>query len=204
MKPLPQEPGVYTITHTPTGHFYIGSTGNLRARITNHKSTLRNSRHGNSNLQAAFTAVENIEVTAIPTDSVKAAKDAEQELLDIFLQNPLCCNIGNGASSTWLPGNVPEDVRELARAANIGNCNGKGHAVTDEMRDAVRKTNTGLRRSEETLKRMSESNIRRTVSISGVEYKCARDAAIAMGVTGDYIRNRIYSTLPQWADWMYV
>ena len=45
---------VYAIRHKPTGRIYVGSTGNLEARIATHMSKLRNHKHPCRAMQADF------------------------------------------------------------------------------------------------------------------------------------------------------
>jgi group I intron endonuclease len=51
---IPDSSGIYRITCTTTGKFYIGSAINLRKRLYEHFRTLRLSTHSNSKMQHAF------------------------------------------------------------------------------------------------------------------------------------------------------
>lgn len=51
---IPATSGIYRITCTPTGKFYIGSAKNLRRRFRDHFSYLQRNAHGNSKLQRAW------------------------------------------------------------------------------------------------------------------------------------------------------
>lgn len=51
-----ERPGVYTITHLPTGRRYVGSTKNLSKRWSAHRRKLRDGTHGNPLLQTAWTS----------------------------------------------------------------------------------------------------------------------------------------------------
>ena len=46
--------GIYKITNTVNNNCYIGSSFNVKGRIANHKSMLKNDKHPNKHLQAAF------------------------------------------------------------------------------------------------------------------------------------------------------
>jgi group I intron endonuclease len=54
MTAFPETSGIYKITCTVTGKFYIGSTANLRKRLYEHFRTLRHNIHSNPKLQYAF------------------------------------------------------------------------------------------------------------------------------------------------------
>lgn len=53
--PLDEECGVYRITNTANGKFYVGSSVNMRYRQYTHLSWLRKGRHENGYLQRAFS-----------------------------------------------------------------------------------------------------------------------------------------------------
>ncbi len=55
MTPIPNASGIYRITNTINGKFYIGSAVNLRIRWKNHLNTLRHTTHKNPKLQRAFS-----------------------------------------------------------------------------------------------------------------------------------------------------
>lgn len=49
------EAGIYSITHKPTGHVYIGQANCIRRRWANHKRDLTNGTHHNRALQRLWT-----------------------------------------------------------------------------------------------------------------------------------------------------
>lgn len=51
---IPAASGIYRITCTSTGKFYIGSATNLRRRYSDHFTALRRNTHTNQKLQRAF------------------------------------------------------------------------------------------------------------------------------------------------------
>jgi group I intron endonuclease len=53
---LPKTPGIYKITNTVNGRFYIGSAVNLARRWTEHQQKLRRGKHANSHLQRSWLA----------------------------------------------------------------------------------------------------------------------------------------------------
>lgn len=46
-KHMPPRPGVYRLTNSATGEFYIGGSSNMRDRCKQHSDGLRNGTHGN-------------------------------------------------------------------------------------------------------------------------------------------------------------
>lgn len=49
------EIGIYCIKNTCNGHCYIGQSGRIPRRFTEHKTKLRKGRHRNQRLQKAWT-----------------------------------------------------------------------------------------------------------------------------------------------------
>lgn len=127
----------YKITDTRSGTFYVGSTNNLDRRLREHRQRLTSRRHPNENLQRGFSDWNNVEVEYIATASEIQSKKIEQSLIDFHQGDPDCANIGTGSVLLW-SGGMPEETREKIREAN-----------------------TGLVRSDESRRRISEAAKRR-------------------------------------------
>lgn len=54
MERMFERPAVYLIEHTATGRVYVGSTSNLSKRWSRHRQELRDGKHRNRHLQAAW------------------------------------------------------------------------------------------------------------------------------------------------------
>ena len=97
--------GIYKITNTITDHFYIGSAVNLQRRKTRHFSELRNHKHNNRRLQAAwdkygeaafvFTVIESV-------DDRAELYAAEDKWLAGHVGTSYCYNLGMAAISPML------------------------------------------------------------------------------------------------------
>lgn len=76
--------GVYRITNTRNGHFYVGSSKNIGKRITQHKVDLRRNAHHSPYLQRAWNKYgeESFEFSLIEECSIDDALDREQYYLD--------------------------------------------------------------------------------------------------------------------------
>ncbi len=73
--PNKEQGGIYKITNTATGDFYIGQSKDLRTRIYSHKNYLERGKHHNQRLQADWTeygnsnfVFETIETVENPAD----------------------------------------------------------------------------------------------------------------------------------------
>lgn len=206
MDHIPSCPGSYKITHRESGFFYVGSSNNIRGRIKHHIGCLRRGTHVNKAFQQAFVSTDLLDVEIHPFETLMQARDSEQEMIDKYLNDSLCCNVGTGAHGTWKKGMMPFSLRETNRLKGLGNQYAKGHIVSDEVKDAVRRANTGKIRSAETLARMSEARaaIKKPVDIEGVRYGCVKEAAVALGLSRETIRSRLVSPNPRFVDWLFV
>lgn len=200
MTKLSSAPGAYVITHNPSGRFYIGSSGNVRARINQHYHLLRHDKHPSGRLQEVFTNTDDITIDVTPAPDKDGAFESEQAILDARFSDPLCCNNAPGARTLWKDG-MPEEQRRL-RSDKM-----KGHSVSDHVRESVRKANTGLKRSPETLQRMREAKAEQAakqsipVIVNGVEYKSNKEAIEKLGINKRTLTKRLNSDDPKWADW---
>src|SRR5690606_26998263 len=94
--------GVYKITNTVNGKFYIGSAGVFKDRIDEHLRALKNNTHANIILQRAWNAkpslfyVEFIKV-ADPKFSREKIYEMEQKALDKLYDKDMCYNISKDA-----------------------------------------------------------------------------------------------------------
>src|SRR5689334_12150640 len=93
IQPPPETSGIYRITCTVTGKFYIGSALNLYSRWANHFSSLRRNVHGNPKLQNAFNkygedafAFDILELVLIP-EMLTAREQHWFEKLNPFGEN---------------------------------------------------------------------------------------------------------------------
>lgn len=87
--------GVYKLTDPDTGVFYIGSTGDLKKRLTQHKSDLKAKRHHSVRFQKHHGKPEKVnwvaEMVFIAEDR-EAAYDLEDRFLKENADNPLLLN----------------------------------------------------------------------------------------------------------------
>lgn len=206
MNHIPRCPGSYKITHTESGFFYVGSSKNVKGRIRQHLCSLMRGDHINQVFQDAFISLEKLKIEFNAFETIDEARDSEQTMIDLHIGTPLCCNVGNGARSTWQKGAAPAFMIEHNREKSRGNQYAKGHVVSEEVKAAVRAANTGLIRSKETLDKMSASKagLKRAMMINGVTYAGSREASIALGLSKETIRSRVLSTSPVFAGWVFI
>jgi predicted GIY-YIG superfamily endonuclease len=120
-------PAAYTLTHIPTGKFYIGSSKDVHARISRHKYNLNQGIHVTSELQNTYTGWDDMEVAVFETNTVEEALQMEQHGLDCHLGSSLCCNHYSEAENTRsenkqavsINGVIYGSISDAAKALNI-------------------------------------------------------------------------------------
>lgn len=133
--------GIYKITNSENDHFYIGSSVNLTRRKARHFSELRNNRHNNKHLQAAWNKYGEPAFTFAVVEFVEDVGQlhvAEDRWLAGHVGASYCYNIGMAAISPMLglsgPLSPTYGYRHTAEAkAKIGSA-GKGRKVSAEAR----------------------------------------------------------------------
>jgi predicted GIY-YIG superfamily endonuclease len=193
-------PGAYMITHCATGLFYIGSTGNLWKRKSEHEALLRHGRHHASKLQEAFSQSTMMTYTYWYSADAEQARIWEQQLLDWYWGNPLLINVGFVAAAPATGRPVTEHQREVASLTH------RGKVVTDDQKEKMRQSRAAFLETPEgiALRDKYKTLMRKRVSIDGVVYSCAQEAAEKLGLTIDKITYRITRSANPNPNWFYV
>lgn len=142
--------GVYKITNTVTGDFYIGSSCNIRRRTVNHRNDLAKNAHANRHLQNAWNkySADNFEFSTILLCAVEKKLYFEQRLLDLF--NP-AYNIAINAVAPMQGSHMSEEHKRKLIKANTG------RRCSEETKRKLSVVNKGKHPSEESRAKMSES-----------------------------------------------
>lgn len=203
-------PAVYTITHLPTGHFYIGSSKNLYDRIRSHRWRLSRGVHGNKRLQAIHTNWEDYDLHFTYCSSAAVALVEEQRLLDIHYGTPLCCNLSPSAKSNpmvnggFVLSHTPEARLKMSLSST-----GKVH--TEETKKKIGNAHKGKTTPEATKRLMSlaalgkvKPNLYRPVEINGVSFESLKAAASELNMKPGDVRYRVASSLEKFSNWKYI
>ena len=112
---VPKESGIYQIRNLTSGKLYIGGAKNLRKRSNEHASTLKNNKHANKHLQAAYdeSGASNFMFTPLLICAAKDVRFYEQRALDTFKGK---YNISPSATNNSGV-EYSEEMRDRARAA---------------------------------------------------------------------------------------
>lgn len=93
------KPCVYVLRSDMADVFYIGSTVQLDKRVKQHLRALKTGVHHNCILQAAWNAYEDVGLyETLDVGSEAEARSMEQKLINKFIADGKCTNIGMGVS----------------------------------------------------------------------------------------------------------
>ena len=170
--------GVYKITDTATGDYYIGSSKNLRVRKTQHYSDMRCERHANSHVQSIYNQGRNLSfevyIYTRPEDRIVF----EQRCLDILkpVLNQTLDALAPMDGKTHSPEYV-EKLRELAfspdspfkRPEVVASRSGDNHYMRQPDYDSSKHPS---KNPEITAKRAK--SISKTMLSDGFQHPCKR------------------------------
>lgn len=182
---LPTTPGIYRITCTSTGKFYIGSAINLCQRWQDHRKRLRRGNHVNKKLQNAWNkyseqsfTFEVLELVLTP-ELLTTREQYWFDKLKPFGRKGF--NIVRTAGSSLGLRHSPEsrkkikaaraiqpaftpETREKMRTRMTGNTHLLGHKPSEETRRKMSRSQTGRTHSAETKEKMHRAALGHTVS----------------------------------------
>lgn len=141
--------GIYTITNTVNGKFYVGSAFDLDNRKSGHFSDLRKNRHRNPRLQNAFNKYgESVFVFAVIECCEKAeCLRLEQYYLDTLRPFYNICKVaGNCAGKA-----ASEETKEKQRRAKIG------FRHTEQAKQKISEAGKGRVKKKETIEKFKKS-----------------------------------------------
>lgn len=135
--PLSKVPGVYIVTNTDTGVFYVGSTANLGLRRAQHAHHLTHGTHSNDTLQNVFNEHPEGVYNVLITPDRETAFSIEQEILDICQGLP---TLANKATDARLPTKgkiLTEEEKQLRVISSTG------RKLSDEAKAKISVANSG-------------------------------------------------------------
>lgn len=176
--------GVY-ILRFPTGHFYIGSTGDFNRRRNKHIRDFLSGRQS-QRMQVLFTNPEVLNWDWIDCVSREHAYVVEAQYIDRYIGDPFCCNTVNpkdpGRHQLGVP--MDESIRNKIAEPKKGRRHSEAHAVA--------------------MKQATQESRGHKVEVDGVTYPSIREAGRDLGVTGPTVLSRARSSRSEFATWKLV
>ncbi len=136
MTSIPAEPGIYKITCTTTGKFYIGSAVDLCHRRAQHLYALRNNQHHTQHLQNAWNKYGEEAFTFEVLELVLPVFQVEREQYWLDTLKPFDKRGFNINRTANKPSFLPETCEKI-RLAKLG------HTVSKEARTKISASKTG-------------------------------------------------------------
>lgn len=185
---------IYRITCTANGKFYIGSTVNKAQRWARHRKDLREGKHPNKSMQAAWTKYGEVAFLFEVLEDVDTAVDlllAEQKYLDQHAGKDYCFNWAkfagapmrgrSGAETPNFGKSVPEEVRSKISQSLTGEKHPNwGRQLSESTRQKIQATNLAYphkerRHTPEAIAKIAAASRGRPVS---AETRAKRAAAL--------------------------
>lgn len=179
---------VYKLTHVPTGYFYVGSSGDVRNRVTAHLSHLKLNRSTCSKLQAHWNTHPTLAEWKLTYEEVGTRKEAltlEQTLLDTHWDTGKLLNSSRLAIPVITNHLTPEAIARRNESL-------RATVSTDEFR-AKRSAVSKRTLSDPTvLAKLSGDNCKtaRAVFVDDVRYCTVREAVKQTGLSNKVIRRK--------------
>jgi group I intron endonuclease len=158
--------GIYKIENLITGRVYVGSSIDFKKRWNQHKSCLKNNKHGNSYLQNSWNkhGEKAFKFFIIERCGEELLYEREQYWFNYYKENELVYNVREIVESnkgmkhneetkkrlSEISKNMSEETRKKIGEASKNS--------SEETRKKISEANRGKKRSEETKKKLSEAS----------------------------------------------
>lgn len=208
-------PAAYALHHDKSGKVYVGSTGNLYARMSQHRTDLKRGVHRNPNLQAAFDDDPKFSMSYVETESKEQAVEIEQHLLSTHHSSGRLLNVATDAVNPGAGMQLTDEQKEARREAALEHfsdpANRQRHSdLTKQMWQdpSYRESHMGRELSRDIRRRISDTLTRRykedpsivakqaegrkrQVVYDGVTYASVTDASRKLGIPISTLHGRI-------------
>lgn len=149
--------GIYKITNTITGDFYIGSSCNIGKRLHTHRRALFNNTHHSLHLQRAWNKYgeQAFDFTILLLCNIENKLHFEQGFLNLFRPT---YNMAKDVAAPMQGRPCSEEAKCKISKAHTGK------VLSAEHKRKISKTKQGRHYTEETKHKMSEAHMGKTMS----------------------------------------
>jgi group I intron endonuclease len=197
--------GIYKITNTAHGKFYVGSSVQIESRIFKHLCQLRKGKHNNGHLQSAYSLDGEDAFDFMLLEECDRADllTREQHYMDALKPEYNICRVaGNTLGVLHTPAS-----RAKMSAANIGNARMLGKQHTEETKRLIGSLAGQRRHTEEAKAKISKagmgnkSNTGKTLTAEHVAKVAAASRQMWNGLDAEARREAAsLSSKARWAD----
>jgi len=135
-------PGVYCITHIPSGLIYVGAAVDVSSRWRVHRYGLRHRKHHSRKLQALWNKDGEASITFKILEMVDPSQNTLLDREQFWLDELTPCNPAIGLNTLPFAHSTYGRVISDATREKLGACN-RGRKLTPEHRAALINANTG-------------------------------------------------------------
>jgi group I intron endonuclease len=161
-----QVSGIYGIVNKDNKNIYIGGTGNISKRVSNHKKQLKKQQHENRFLQKDWNKFgsEKFEAIIIELCDRSQMQEKEQHYIDLYGKSNIVYNIAKFAGSSFGIKRTPETCEKISNSLK-----GKRNLPADykhslETIEKIRKSNTGYHHTEQSKELNRQAHLGKTLS----------------------------------------
>lgn len=154
--------GIYLIQNSVSGHVYVGQSISIKKRLLHHKNHLRHHNHANQHLQRAWDKYgeDSFNFRILELVDVELLDAREKYFLDFYKQSCAVYNIATPGKAPMLGRKMSEETRAKISKALMGKI---------PSRESIEKTaraNRGLKRSDATKAKLSDSHGKKVEQVS--------------------------------------
>lgn len=149
--------GIYKITNTQNGKFYVGSSVQIESRIFKHLGLLRKGKHNNGHMQAAFALYgeDVFDFSLIEACDRHELLAREQHHIDTLQPEYNICKVAGNTLGV----RHTDDAKAKMTVANMGNKRRVGKSHSEQTKQLLRDKAVLRTHTDETKSKISKAGI---------------------------------------------
>lgn len=165
--------GIYKITNTVNGKFYIGSSKNIKRRWLEHKNQLQENRHANDHLQRSWNKY------GADCFCFEIIEECEEERLlereQYYIDTTCCCDqtVGYNIMTSATMSEIPKEVRSKISRTLTGKYIGENCFCSSCTEDQIKNVIKDLMNPQLKLDEIAKRNLVSKFVVCNVFSKCS-------------------------------